>query len=68
MAARNFLELQMNFIRHDDVLTSDDALLHSRKGNVKVKMVTKYCVVADHLSQHPTQQDTYLATMLEKKR
>lgn len=58
MATRNFLELQMNFIRH--AATPGRAMSRSdwQQNN---------CVVADRLSQHQTQQDTNLATMSEKK-
>lgn len=58
IAPRNFLELQINFIRHAS--TPGRAMSRSEWQQSK-------CVVADHLSQHQTQLDTYLATMLEKK-
>lgn len=57
MAARKFLELQMNFIKH--ATTGGKAMSRSEWEENK-------CVVADCLSQHHTQEDIYLATMSEK--
>lgn len=58
MTARNFLELQMNLIRH--AAAQGRAISRSEWQQSK-------CVVADHLSQHQTRQDTYLATMFNRK-
>lgn len=57
MAARKFLELQMNFIKH--ATTGVKAMSRSEWEENK-------CVAADCLSQHHTQEDIYLATMSEK--
>lgn len=58
MTARNFSELQMNFIR--DAATRGRAISKSEWQQNKR-------VAADHLSQHQTQQDTYEVTVSEEK-
>lgn len=59
MTARNFAELQMNFIR--DAATRGRATPRSEWQQNK-------SVAADHLSQHQSQRDTHVATVSEEKK